>query len=98
MSEGLVCDGCGAALLADEDVRYVLRIQGHAAYDPLEITRQDLERDLESEMARLLESLKRRDPQALEDEVHREFQLDLCQACWRRYIRDPLAGIKDSRR
>ena len=30
------------------------------------------------------------DPQALEDAVHKEFRFDLCMACQRRYLRDPL--------
>jgi len=33
-------------LLLDESVRYEVRIRVHAAYDPMEITREDLERDL----------------------------------------------------
>jgi hypothetical protein len=81
-------------LLADADVRYVLKIQGYAAYDPLEITFEDLEKDIEGEMARLLEVLKEKDPRELEDEVHREFQFDLCPACWRRYLRDPVAAAR----
>ena len=29
--DGLVCDGCGEPLLLDDDVRYVLRVEGFAA-------------------------------------------------------------------
>lgn len=94
MSDGLTCDACGEALLLDADVRYVVKIQGYAAYDPLEITFDDLEKDIEGEMTRLLEVLKERDPQELEDGVHREFQFDLCPGCWRRYLRDPIAPAR----
>jgi hypothetical protein len=94
VSQGLVCDACGAALLLDSDVRYVVKIRGYAAYDPMEITREDLMKDFGGEMHALLETMKGRDPQELEDEVHKEFDLDLCPACWKRYIRDPLGGLR----
>ena len=95
MSDGLVCDGCGEPLLLDSDVRYVLEIKGYAAYDPLEITFGELERtDWEAEMARLVDAMKGRDPADLEAEVHREFRFDLCPKCWKRYQRDPLAGLR----
>jgi hypothetical protein len=89
-----VCDACGATLLADEDVRYILRIQGFAAYDPLEITRADLKRDLEGELRAILDELSRKSAEEAANEVHRSFQFDLCPACWRRYLEDPLAGIR----
>ena len=88
--DGIVCDGCGAGLLIESDVRYLVKIEVYAAYDPLEITREDLARDHRQEMARLLESMSRQDPQELQDQVHRSFQFDLCPSCQRRYLEDPL--------
>lgn len=92
--DGLVCDACDATLLVDADVRYVLRIEGFAAYDPLELTRQDMERDLHAEMRTLLESLSRLSAEEAQDQVYRSFRYDLCPTCWRRYIEDPLRGLK----
>lgn len=92
--EGLVCDSCGEGLLLSENVRYVLRIEGFAAYDPLEITKQDLAQDFEAEMKHLLDRLARMDPEEAQDEVHRQFRFDLCLRCWRRFLIDPLSGIK----
>ena len=92
--DGLVCDACGSSLLLDDDVRYVLRMEGFAAYDPLEITRQDLERDLESEMRALMASMEKLSAEEAQDQVHRTFRFDLCPRCWMRFVRDPLAGLK----
>ena len=92
--DGLVCDACGATLLLESDVRYVLKIAGHAAYDVLEITRADLEKDLEGEWNRLIKSLEAVTPESAQDQVHREFTYDLCPDCWRRYLKDPLAGLR----
>ena len=94
MSDGLVCDGCTAALLLDSDVRYVVDIRGYAAYDPMEITAEDLRGDQRAEMSSLLARLESVDPQSAEEGVHKEFCLDLCPACWRRYVRDPIAGLR----
>jgi hypothetical protein len=92
--DGLVCDACGATLLVDEEVRYVLEIAGFAAYDPMEITRGDLEKDLEGEMKRLLDSMSGLSAEEAQDQVHRAFRFDLCPRCWRSYIRDPLSGLR----
>jgi len=88
--DGLTCDLCAKALLAGEPVRYEARIQVVAAYDPLEIAPDDLARDLRAEIRDLLARMEDMDPQDLEDSVHKEFRFDLCMACQRRYIRDPL--------
>src|SRR5436309_12695709 len=92
--DGLVCDGCGEGLLLADDVRYVLRIEGFAAYDPMEITRADLDKDFEEEMRRVLERLSKLDPEKAQDQVHRAFHFDLCPRCWSRFLKDPLAGAK----
>ena len=86
------CDMCGKVLLADEDTRYIVKIEVFAAYDPLELTEQDLERDRAAEMARLLEALEAADPAALEAQVYKSFRFDLCPACQKKYLAQPLPG------
>ncbi len=88
--EGISCDGCGAGLLIEEDVRYVVKVEVYAAYDPLELTRADLARSPGTEVARLIEEMKGMDPRELEDQVYRKFQFDLCPRCQRAYLKDPL--------
>ena len=95
MSLGLVCDLCDDTLLVDSDVRYVLDIRGYAAYDPLEITNADLEKDLKAEIDRLLSRMEGEDPRSLEEDVFKEFRLDLCPRCWKLYRKDPLAGFRE---
>lgn len=90
--DGLTCDLCGKALLVYDSVRYEVRIEVYAAYDPLELTPDDLTQDHRAEIRRLLEQMADRDPQELEDSVHKAFRFDLCPTCQRRYLRDPLRG------
>ncbi|MFW6107345.1 MAG: hypothetical protein ACOC8A_01495 [bacterium] len=86
----LTCDLCGKPLLADEAVRYQVRIQVFAAYDPLELTPDDLARDHRTEIRELVRQLEDMDPQEVEDSVYKELHFDLCMACQQHYIRHPL--------
>jgi hypothetical protein len=83
------CDGCGRSLSKDA-LRYTVKIDVRAAYDELEVSLADLIRDHRTEILAIIEQLKNRDPHELEDSVYKGFKLDLCPACQRAYIRDPL--------
>lgn len=85
-----ICDICGKGLLVEEDVRYEVKIEVKSAYDPMEITRNDLQKDFQNEILELLNLLAARDPQELQDEVYKVFQFDLCRQCQKRYIQNPL--------
>ena len=87
---GLICDRCSANLLVDSDVRYLVKIEVYAAYDPLELSAGDMARDVQGEMAALLESMKTMDPKELEDQVYRQFTFDLCPQCQKAFLSDPL--------
>ena len=56
--DGITCDMCGKPLLVDEPARYEVRIEVYAAYDPLELTPDDLARDTRAEIHALLERMK----------------------------------------
>ncbi len=88
--DGIACDRCGEGLLLRENVRYIMRLEVHAAYDPLEITAQDLQRDLEKEIADTLGDLSGRSAEDLAREVHYQQTFDLCGACQRIILDDPL--------
>ncbi|HET6441794.1 MAG TPA: hypothetical protein VFH53_05395 [Phycisphaerae bacterium] len=85
------CDMCGKPLLADEDTRYVVKVEVYAAYDPMEITDADLAEDKSEEVQELLEQMADMDAEQLEDQVHKTFRFDLCLACQARYVQDPLS-------
>lgn len=91
---GISCDRCGKALLIEENVRYEVKIEVKAAYDPLEVTIDDLEQDLNAEIRRLIDRMKEMDPQALEDQVYKAMAFDLCMACQKAYLADPLARAR----
>ena len=94
--DDFTCDICGKVLLADENTRYIVKIEVFAAYDPLELTRQDIEGDHEAEMARLLAQMRNMSTEQLEDQVYRSFRFDLCPSCQAKYLAQPLPGKSDS--
>ena len=87
------CDLCGKTLLAEEDTRYVVKIEVYAAYDPMEICGDDLREDHDDEIQGLLAQMEDMDAEDLEDQVYKTFRFDLCPECHEAYLKDPL-GLK----
>ena len=86
----LACDLCGKTLMADEDVRYVVHIEVFAAADPMEVTVEDLKQDLHKALRELMLRVERMDPEKAQDSVYRSFHFELCPACQKEYLKDPL--------
>lgn len=85
----VTCDLCGRELRAGEDQRYVVRIEVAAAGNGNEITDADLDDDHMEAVSALLQD----EAAGLADELESQRQrmrFDLCHACQRRFIRDPL--------
>ena len=60
-----------------------------SAYDPLELTEEDLAK-AERELKALIESLREYSSEKAQDEVHREFRFDLCATCQKAFLANPL--------
>lgn len=84
-----LCDRCGQPI-EEGALRYTAKIQVYAAYDPLEITFDDLKRDYSDEIKRILVQCQDLSEEELMRDVFVEFQFDLCRPCQRAYIKDPL--------
>ena len=91
------CDMCGKALLLDEDVRYVVKIEVYAAYDPMEVTEEEIDEDHTEELNQLCESLENADEREVEEQVYKTFRFDLCAGCHERYLKDPLGLLAKKR-
>ncbi len=84
-----ICDRCGKPMERSE-LRYVARIEVFATADLLEITAEDLLRDHTDEIDHLLEQCERMSEDELMQDVHVEMRFDLCRACQRAFLADPL--------
>jgi hypothetical protein len=87
-----ICDLCGKSL-KDNDVIYELNIQIHAVYQPLQIDLVDMLQDHTDEIRRLIEELKEKDPQELQDQIYKTFKFHLCPPCQQKYIENPFAPL-----
>ena len=94
MVHGLYCDACGEALLVESNVRYVTKVELYAAYDPLEITEEDLEGANRSAWEALVQELEDADPDEMVSQIHMTLRFDLCPACRTRYLKDPLLSAR----
>lgn len=83
------CDRCGQPI-EDGALRYEARIQVFAAYDPLDITFEDLSLDHSAEIRRILEECKDVSEEELMKDVYVELHFDLCCTCQRAYLKNPL--------
>jgi hypothetical protein len=84
------CDLCGKVLGAGEDSRFVVKVEVYAAYDPMEITSEEIEEDRHEEIEDLLDEMSDMESEALEDQVYKTFRYDLCSECHAAYLQDPL--------
>lgn len=90
--DGISCDRCGKSLLIDEDVRYQVKVIVQAAYDPMEISKGDLEKTGVDSWKSLLKSLENLSAEEAQDQVYREIRFDLCPPCQKAYLVSPIPG------
>lgn len=84
------CDRCGKPIVAGSGDHFVVHIEAFAAAGPLEITAEDLQKDHTDEIRRILEQLAKMPIEEVENGVYRAFRFNLCAACHRAYLRNPL--------
>ena len=85
-----ICDRCGRPIERGQ-TRYTARIQVLASADPLEITLEDLLRDTRRELDEIMGQCEQLSEAELMRDVYVEFQFDLCRACQKVYVMDPLS-------
>lgn len=87
------CDGCGTDLPRDGSGHFIVRIEAFAAAGGLAVSEDDLRRDLRRETRETIERADAMSVDELEDGVYRALRYDLCAACHRRYLAQPLGGL-----
>gem|GEM_PF-980046 len=86
--EHLTCDICGKEMLLVSDVRYEIKMEVKAAYDPWELTKEDLEQDYDAKIKNILRELEGLSKEEAEEEVYKVFYFDLCRSCQQKYVRN----------
>lgn len=86
------CDMCGKSLLADEDIRYVVKIEVYTACDAMDM---DDDEDIDEENWEMDEENVRQGgtsnpEESLKNGEYKTFRFDLCTKCHKKYLQDPL--------
>ncbi|MCA9114882.1 MAG: hypothetical protein KDA79_07320 [Planctomycetaceae bacterium] len=81
------CDSCGRQL---DDRRFVVRLEVYPAFDPEELGEEDLDSDNLQEVADLIEQMEADGTSPVDDCESRTLKYDLCPACQKKFLQDPL--------
>jgi hypothetical protein len=85
------CDLCNRELDPEEDLRYVVKIEVYAAFDPTATDADEDDRDHLEEIQDVLERLEDSDSDRVGDDVYQQLRFDLCPECRKKFAKNPLA-------
>jgi hypothetical protein len=85
------CDLCKRELDPAEDLRYVVKIEVFAAFDPAATDGEEDDRDHLEEIQDILERLEDSDSDQIGDDVYQQLRFDLCPECRKKFAKNPLA-------
>jgi hypothetical protein len=83
------CDLCKRELDPEADLRYVVKIEVSAVFDPVVRDDED-DRDHLEEISDLLEHMEDVDCDCIDEQVHQKLRFDLCPECRRKFAKNPL--------
>jgi hypothetical protein len=81
---------CKRDIDPDEDLRYAVRVEIYAAFDPA--ATEDDDRDHLQEIQDILERLEDAESDEVGDDVYQQLRFDLCSECRRKFLKSPLGG------
>jgi hypothetical protein len=84
------CDLCKRPIDAEEDLRYVVKIEVYAAIDPVEVETGADDRDHLQEMQEILQRMEEAGSDAVGDDVYQQLRYDLCPECRKKFAKNPL--------
>ena len=84
-----LCDKCGASMGANDPQRFIVKFEIYAAAGPVDLA-ADSEKNLQGELASVLNHLATADPDEMEDQTYRSLRFDVCDTCRRKLLARPL--------
>ena len=82
------CDFCSRPVASSD--RFIVSVEVKPAFNPDELTEEDLETDHLEQVAQLIRQVEETGIQPEDETSTRDFQFDLCQGCRNKFVRDPL--------
>jgi hypothetical protein len=84
------CDLCKRELDSETDLRYVVKMEIFAAFDPTASDGDEDDRDHLEEIQDILERMEDSTSDQIGDDVYQQLRFDLCPECRRKFIKNPL--------
>jgi hypothetical protein len=81
------CDLCKRPLDPEQDLRYVVKLEVYAAFDPLKL---DDDHDNLQELNEILEDIDTARSDDVSEDVYQALRFDLCPECRRKFLKNPL--------
>lgn len=83
------CDRCGLAMGANDQQRYIVRMEVFAAAGPMDLDAEASANPTQA-LDDVLRDLAAADPDEVEDQTYRLLRFDLCNTCRRALLSEPL--------
>ncbi len=84
------CDLCKRLIDAEDDLRYVVKIEVYAALDPVEVDTSGDDRDHLQEMQDILQRMEEEGSDEVGEDVYQQLRFDLCPECRKKFVKNPL--------
>jgi hypothetical protein len=75
---------------AQNDLRYVVRMEVYAAFDPVASDGEEDDRDHLQEVQDILERMEDVESDQIGEDVYQQLRFDLCPECRRKFLKSPL--------
>lgn len=85
------CDRCKRVIDADQELRYVVKMEIEAVMDPIHDDEPEDDRDHLHEIDEILERIDGCDDENLGDDIYHKRRYDLCPHCFRKFNANPLS-------
>ena len=86
------CDRCGNSIDANQDLRYVVRVEVQATMESVDPMETEPDRDHLLELEEILERLDDEQSMMISEDIYQRRRYDLCCSCYRKFIRDPMGA------
>ncbi len=83
------CDCCKKAL-DPEDLRYVVKMEVYAEFDPSPMDEMEDDRDHLQEIQEILQRSEEAQSAQISEEVYEQLRFDLCTECRKKFLKNPL--------
>jgi hypothetical protein len=86
------CDRCRKTIDPQDEVRYIVNLEVHAAIEPVDLDEDEDDRDYLEEIQEILEKLEDVADEPIRRHGSSQRTFDLCPACYRKFIQNPVGS------